>query len=144
MADCSWPCYHAEMGPAAACFGAMHSVTDWLPESASQFPLTLQVLHSALPLPLAAVPLQLPTARAFGASAGAAHHPLGLLAHWLSARPLSNSCPACCTPVSGQMPIAQAALAALVVPVALLPTAAGGLLVPGFSCLQGPRAQSAD
>src|SRR4051812_26681931 len=128
----------------------MHSVADWLPESASQFPLTLQVLHSALPLPLVAVPSQLPTARAFGASAGAAPHPLGLLAHWLSTRLLSDSCPACCTPVSGQTPIAQAALAApavpvaLASPVALLPTAAGGLLVPGFSCLQAPRAQPAD
>src|SRR4051812_10047803 len=97
----------------------MHSVADWLPESASQFPLTLQVSHSALPLPQVAVPLQLPTARAFGASAGAAHHPLGLLVHWLSARLLSDSCPVCCTPVSGQTPIARAALAALVGPVAL-------------------------
>src|SRR3954464_15435190 len=138
------------MGPAVACFGAMHSVADWLPESASQFPLTLQVLHSALPLPQVAVPLQLPAVRAFGASAGAAHHLLGLLAHWLSARPLSDSCPACCTPASGQTPIAQAALAAPVVPVvlalpvALLPTTAGRPLFPGFSCPQEPRAQSAD
>src|SRR3954466_1859646 len=103
----------------------MHSVADWLPESASQFPLTLQVLHSDLPLPLVAVPSQLLTARAFGASAGAAHHPLGLLVHWLSTRTLSGSCPVCCTLVSGQMPIAQVAPVAPVVPVALLPTAAG-------------------
>src|SRR3954465_11327525 len=138
------------MGPAVACFGAMHSAADWLPESALQFPLTLRVSHSALPLPQVAVPLPLPTARASGASVDAAHHPPGLLAHWLSALLLSDSCSACCMPASGQTPIAQAALAALdmpvalALPVALLPTAAGRPLFPGFSCPQGPRAQSAD
>src|SRR3954470_17207694 len=138
------------MGSAVACFGAMHSVADWLPESGSQFLLTLRVSHSALPLLQAAAPLPLPTARASGASVDAAHHLPGLLAHWLSARLLSNSCPACCTPGSGQMSIAQAALpapvapVALALPVALLPTTAGNPPFPGFSCPQGPRAQSAD
>src|SRR3954469_19319144 len=103
-----------------------------------------QVLQSDLPLPPVAVPLRLPAAHAFGASADAAHLPLDLLARLLSARPLSGFCPACCTSASEETPIALAALAAPVLPVALRLTAAGELLGLGFSCLQGPRAQSAD
>src|SRR3954451_22532811 len=102
------------MVPAVACSGAMHSVADWLPESASQFLLKPQVLQSDLPLPLVAAPLRLPAARAFGASADAAHLPLDLLARLLSARPLSGFCPACCMPTSEETPIAHAAWASLV------------------------------
>src|SRR3954469_13562616 len=106
-----------------------------------------QVLQSDLPLPPAAALLRLPAARAFGASADAAHHPLGPLARLLSARPLSGFCPACCTSASGETPIALVALVAPVAPaspIALRLTAADELLGLDFSCLLKPRAQSSD
>src|SRR4051794_7677269 len=97
-----------------------------------------QVLQSDFPLPPAAALLQLPAARAFGASTDAAHLPLGLLARLLSARPLSGSCPACCRSVSGETPIAPVAPVASASPVAPCLTAADELLGLGFSCLLRP------
>src|SRR4051812_30586716 len=103
----------------AVCSGAMHSVAGWLPESALQFLLMLQVLQSGSPLPQSVAPSRLPAARAFGASADAAHLLPGLLTQLQSAQPLGGSCRACCMSVSGQMPTPPAMLA---LPVAQLPT----------------------
>src|SRR4051812_35093354 len=105
------------------------------------------VLQSDSPLPPVAVLLRLPAARAFGASADAAHLPLVPLTRLLSARQLSGSCPACYTLAFGRMPTAPAALvapASPTSPVPRLPTAANELLDLGFSNLLRPRAQSAD
>src|SRR3954462_3311303 len=81
----------------------------------------LLVLQSGSPLPQVFAPLRLSTARAFGASADAAHLLLGLLTQLQSAQQLAGSCRACCTSVFGQTPTPQAALAS---PVAQLPTTA--------------------
>src|SRR3954465_9647008 len=99
----------------------MHSVAGWLPESAPQFLLMLQVLQSGSPLPQAVAPSRLPAARAFDASADAAHLLPGLLTQLQYAQLLAGSCRACCMSVSGQMPTPPAALA---LPVAQLPTTA--------------------
>src|SRR4051812_7345741 len=106
-----------------------------------------QVLQSDSPSPTAAAPLRLPAARAFSASADAAHLRLALPARLLFARRLSGSCPACYTSASGETPIALAALVAPVAPaspVARRLTAANKLLGLVFSCLLRPLAQSAD
>src|SRR4051812_18491910 len=99
----------------------MYSVVGWLPESALQFLLMLQVLQSDFPLPQVVSPSRLPTACSFGASADAAHLLPGLLTQLQSAQPLAGSCRACCMSASGQMPTPPAALA---LPVVQLPTTA--------------------
>src|SRR3954465_15772190 len=99
----------------------MHSVAGWLPESAVQFLLMLQVSQSDFLLPQVVAPSRLPVARAFGASADAAHLLPGLLTQLQYAQPLTGCCRACCMPASGQMPTPPAALA---LPVAQLPTTA--------------------
>src|SRR4051812_36652552 len=81
----------------------------------------LQVLQSGFLLPRVVAPSRMPAARAFGASADAAHLLPGLLTRLQSARPPAGSCLACCMSVSGQMPTPPAALA---LPVAQLPTTA--------------------
>src|SRR3954471_9523297 len=81
----------------------------------------LLVLQSGSPLPQVVAHLWLPAARAFCASADAAHLLLGLLTQLQSAQPLAGSCRAYCMSVSGQMPTPPAALA---LPVAQLPTTA--------------------
>src|SRR3954471_14799176 len=96
-----------------------------------------RVLPPDFPLPLTAAPLRPPTARAFGASADAAHLPPDYLTLWLSAQQLSGSCPACCTPASEGTSIAPAA------PAALVRTAADDLPCPDFSSPPGQRVQSA-
>src|ERR1041384_431852 len=102
-----------------------------------------RVWQSDSPLPLTAAPLRLPSTRAFGASADAAHLPPDHLTLWLSARQPSGSCLACCMPASGGTPIAPAVPAAPALPVALVLTAADELPCPDFSSLPGQRDQSA-
>src|SRR4051794_9267818 len=98
-----------------------------------------QVLQSDSPLPPAAVLLQMPAARAFGASADGAHLLLALPNLLISTRHLSGSCQACCMSAFGRTPIVLAAPVAPASPVAQLLTAADKLLGLGFSCLLRPR-----
>src|SRR3954471_8281873 len=102
-----------------------------------------RVMPPNSPLPLTAAPLRLPTARAFGTSADAAHLPLDHLTLWLSARQLSGSCPACCTPASEGTSTAPVVPDAPALPAALVLTAADELPCPDFSSLLGQRVQSA-
>src|ERR1041384_8676075 len=102
-----------------------------------------RVWQSDSPLPLTAAPLRLPTARAFGASADAAHLPPDHLTLWLSARQLSGSCLACCMSASEGTPIVPAAPAAPALPVALVLTAADELPCPASSSLPRQREQYA-
>src|SRR3954466_1303434 len=118
----------------------MHSVAGWLPESALQFLLMLQVLQSDFLLPQVVAPSRPPVARAFGASADSAHLLPGLLIQLQSAQPLAGSCRACCMSVSGQMPTPPAALA---LPVAPLPTTACRHPYLGSSGHPAPLGQSA-
>src|ERR1043165_4610652 len=102
-----------------------------------------RVLQPDSPLPLTAALLRLPAARAFGASADAAHLPPDNLTLWLSAPQLSGSCLVCYMSASGGITTAPAAPAAPALPVALVLTAASGLPCPDFSSLPRQRAQSA-
>src|SRR3954470_4847014 len=97
----------------------MHSVAGSRLESALPSLLMLRVLQQNSLVPQVVVPLQLPAARAFGASADAAHLLPSLLARWKFALPLAGSCRACCMSVSEQMPTPPAVSA---LPVAQLPT----------------------
>src|SRR4051812_31342301 len=97
----------------------MHSVAGLRPESALQLLLMLRVLQPDSLVPQVVVPLRLPAARAFGASADAAPLLPGLLARWQFALPLVGSCRACCMSVSEQMPTPPAIPA---LPVVQLPT----------------------
>src|SRR4051812_19362913 len=88
----------------------------------------------------AAAPLRLPVARAFGASADAAHLPRDLLTLSQSARLPAGSCRACCMSASGQTPTPPAAPA---LPVAQLQTTACRLPCLGSSNHPSPLGQSA-
>src|SRR3954468_25078395 len=101
--DCFLPYSHAETG-LVVCSGAMHSVAGSRPESALQSLLMLRVLQPDSLVPQVVVPLRLPAAHAFGASADAAPLLPNLLARWQFALPLAGSCRACCMSVSEQMP----------------------------------------
>src|SRR4051812_27987562 len=89
-----------------------------------------RVVHPDSLVLQAAAPLRLPAARAFGASADAAHLPLDLLARLRSAQPPAGSCPACCMSASERT---QTPPAAPALPVAQLLTTACRLPCLGFS-----------
>src|SRR4051812_33810615 len=86
-----------------------------------------------------AAPLRLPAARAFGASAGAAHLSPDLLAQLRSAQPPAGSCPTCCMSASEQTQTPPAAPAS---PVAQLLTTACRLPCLGFSNCPSQLGQS--
>src|SRR3954464_4115230 len=118
----------------------MHSVAGSRPESALQSLLMLRVLQQDSLVPQVVVPLRLPAAHAFGASADAAHLLPSLLTRWQFAQLLAGSCRACCMSVSEQMPSPPAVPA---LPVAQLPTNACRRPYLGFSGHPAPLGQSA-
>src|SRR3954470_19536047 len=81
----------------------------------------LRVLQPDSLVPQVVVPLRLPAARAFGASADAAHLLPSLLTRLQFAQPLAGSCRACCMSVSKEISIPPAVPA---LPVARLSTTA--------------------
>src|SRR3954468_8877161 len=130
--DCFLPYSHAETG-LAVCSGAMYSVAGSRPESALQSLLMLWVLQLDSLVPQVVVPLRLPAARAFSASADAAPLLPNLLARWQFALLLAGSCRACSMSVSEQMPTPPAVPA---LPVVQLPTNAYRHPYLGSSVLQ--------
>src|ERR1043165_1615852 len=108
----------------------MHSVAGQRPESALQSLLMLRVAHPDSLVLQVVAPLRLPTARAFGASADAAHLPLDLLAQLRSTQPPAGSCLACCMSASERT---QTPPAAPALPIAQPLTTACRLPCLGFS-----------